>query len=43
MLRGVARELADDGALVLRTASGDERILAGDVSLYRGWEGVTRE
>ncbi len=43
VLRGVARELADDGALVLRTASGDERILAGDVSLYRGWEGVTRE
>lgn len=32
-VRGVARELADDGALVLRTASGDMRILAGEVSL----------
>lgn len=34
-VRGVARELADDGALVLRTASGDQRILAGEVSLLR--------
>jgi BirA family transcriptional regulator, biotin operon repressor / biotin---[acetyl-CoA-carboxylase] ligase len=32
-LRGVARELADDGALVLRTSSGDQRIFAGEVSL----------
>lgn len=32
-LRGLAREIADDGALVLETASGDQRILAGDVSL----------
>lgn len=32
-LRGVASGLADDGALVLRTASGDQRILAGEVSL----------
>ena len=32
-VRGLARELADDGALVLRTASGDQRILAGEVSL----------
>jgi len=32
-VRGVARELADDGALVLRTASGDQRIFAGEVSL----------
>lgn len=32
-LRGVAHELADDGALVLRTPSGDRRILAGEVSL----------
>jgi BirA family biotin operon repressor/biotin-[acetyl-CoA-carboxylase] ligase len=34
-LRGVARELADDGALVLRTASGDQRILAGEVNILR--------
>lgn len=32
-VRGLARELADDGALVLETASGDRRILAGEVSL----------
>lgn len=32
-LRGIAREIAEDGALVLQTASGDQRILAGEVSL----------
>lgn len=32
-VRGLAREIADDGALVLQTASGDQRILAGEVSL----------
>lgn len=32
-VRGLARELADDGALVLETPSGDQRILAGEVSL----------
>ncbi len=32
-VRGLAREVADDGALVLETASGDQRILAGEVSL----------
>ncbi len=32
-MRGVARALADDGALVLRTSTGDQRILAGEVSL----------
>lgn len=32
-VRGLAREIADDGALVLETASGDQRILAGEVSL----------
>ncbi|MBI2324731.1 MAG: biotin--[acetyl-CoA-carboxylase] ligase [Chloroflexi bacterium] len=32
-VRGVARDLADDGALVLRTSTGDQRILAGEVSL----------
>jgi BirA family biotin operon repressor/biotin-[acetyl-CoA-carboxylase] ligase len=34
-VRGIARELADDGALVLRTASGDQRILAGEVRELR--------
>jgi BirA family biotin operon repressor/biotin-[acetyl-CoA-carboxylase] ligase len=34
-LRGVARELADDGALVLRTSAGDTRVVAGEVSLLR--------
>jgi BirA family biotin operon repressor/biotin-[acetyl-CoA-carboxylase] ligase len=34
-VRGVARELADDGALVVRTASGDQRILAGEVNILR--------
>lgn len=34
-VRGLAREVADDGALVLATASGDQRILAGEVSLLR--------
>jgi BirA family biotin operon repressor/biotin-[acetyl-CoA-carboxylase] ligase len=32
-VRGLAREIADDGALVLQTASGDQRILAGEVSI----------
>ena len=32
-VRGLAREVAEDGALVLETASGDRRILAGEVSL----------
>lgn len=32
-VRGIARDLADDGALVLRTASGDQRIFGGEVSL----------
>jgi BirA family biotin operon repressor/biotin-[acetyl-CoA-carboxylase] ligase len=32
-LRGLARELADDGALVIETASGRQRIVAGEVSL----------
>lgn len=32
-VRGLAREIADDGALVLETPSGDQRILAGEVSL----------
>ena len=32
-MRGVARALADDGALLLRTSTGDQRILAGEVSL----------
>lgn len=32
-VRGVARELADDGALVLRTSTGDQRIVAGEVTL----------
>ena len=32
-VRGLAREIAEDGALVLETASGDRRILAGEVSL----------
>lgn len=32
-VRGLAREIAEDGALVLQTASGDQRILAGEVSL----------
>lgn len=32
-VRGLAREIAEDGALVLETASGDQRILAGEVSL----------
>ena len=34
-IRGLAREIAEDGALVLRTASGDQRILAGEVSLVQ--------
>ncbi|HEY4659071.1 MAG TPA: hypothetical protein VIH11_06150, partial [Gemmatimonadaceae bacterium] len=32
-VRGLAREVAEDGALVLETASGDRRILAGEVLL----------
>ncbi len=32
-LRGVAAEIADDGALVVRTASGTERVVAGEVTL----------
>jgi BirA family biotin operon repressor/biotin-[acetyl-CoA-carboxylase] ligase len=32
-VRGLARALADDGALVLETASGPQRIVAGEVSL----------
>ena len=32
-LRGLARELADDGSLVLETSGGPQRILAGEVSL----------
>jgi BirA family biotin operon repressor/biotin-[acetyl-CoA-carboxylase] ligase len=32
-LRGLARELADDGALLLETPSGTQRVLAGEVSL----------
>jgi len=32
-VRGVARALADDGALVLDTAAGSQRIVAGEVSL----------
>lgn len=32
-VRGVACGLADDGALLLRTPAGDQRILAGEVSL----------
>lgn len=32
-VRGLAREIADDGALVLETSTGDQRILAGEVSL----------
>ena len=32
-LRGLARELADDGALVLDTSAGPQRIVAGEVSL----------
>lgn len=32
-VRGLARELADDGALVLETPYGAQRILAGEVSL----------
>ena len=33
-IAGVARALADDGALIVRTAAGDDvRVLAGDVSL----------
>ena len=32
-VRGLAREIAEDGALVLETASGDRRILAGEVLL----------
>lgn len=38
-IRGLARELAEDGALVLETASGPRRILAGEVSLVRASEG----
>ena len=33
VLRGLARELADDGALVLETSDGVTRVLAGEVSL----------
>ena len=33
VLRGLARDLADDGALVLETAGGPTRVLAGEVSL----------
>jgi BirA family biotin operon repressor/biotin-[acetyl-CoA-carboxylase] ligase len=32
-IRGLARELADDGSLVLETSGGPQRILAGEVSL----------
>jgi BirA family biotin operon repressor/biotin-[acetyl-CoA-carboxylase] ligase len=32
-LRGVARDLADDGSLVLETSGGPQRIVAGEVSL----------
>ena len=32
-LRGLARGLADDGALVLETSTGTQRVLAGEVSL----------
>ncbi len=32
-VRGLAREVADDGALVLETAAGTERIVAGEISL----------
>lgn len=32
-LRGLARALADDGALVLETAAGPQRVIAGEVSL----------
>lgn len=34
-VRGLAREVADDGALVLETPSGRRRILAGEVSVVR--------
>jgi len=32
-LRGVATAIDDDGALLVRTASGTERIVAGEVVL----------
>ncbi|MDE3111830.1 MAG: biotin--[acetyl-CoA-carboxylase] ligase [Chloroflexota bacterium] len=34
-LRGIARAVADDGALVVDTASGPRHVLAGEVSLVR--------
>jgi BirA family biotin operon repressor/biotin-[acetyl-CoA-carboxylase] ligase len=34
-VRGLARDIADDGALLLETPSGDQRILAGEVQLVR--------
>lgn len=39
-VRGVARALADDGALVVETASGPRRVLAGEVSLVGGSKGA---
>lgn len=32
---GVAEDVADDGTLIVRTAAGPERVLAGDVSILR--------
>lgn len=39
VLRGTARDIDDEGALLVETATGSERVIAGAVT----WEGLSRE